>query len=112
MNLHYSITKGGYMLQFKHKEDMNEGDEVAGVCYAAAAEDLIKKAFAENEYEWDRFQPTVTGYLVNDERMNDEDAGLQRDMDRLTELTSQRRLTITDLKELGAIRRRLGVGVV
>ena len=56
---------------FKNKEDMNEGDKVAGVCYAAAAEDRIVQAFANLTHYYDFDQPTVIGYLVNDDRMND-----------------------------------------
>ncbi len=58
--------------KYVEKEYMADGDMVAGVCYAAAAEDLIRRAFAENEYEWDRFQPAVIGYMVKAEDDKDE----------------------------------------
>ncbi len=57
------------MMHYKYveKEDMVDGDMVAGVCYAAAAEDLIKHRFPSPPT-----RPTVIGYLVKADSDEDE----------------------------------------
>ncbi len=56
------------MRVYKSKEEMNEGDMVAGVVYAAAAEQAIRQLYDQltqaqlNQSRID--QPTVIGYMV------------------------------------------------
>ena len=101
------------MKAFKREDEMRDGDMIAGVCYAAAAEGLIKRVFGldvDNHY-----QPTVIGYLV--EADNDEDEltvnshWSEVDLDRQSALRNKGRLTDTELLELAAVERRLGYNV-
>ncbi len=89
MKTYYSKPQTGRVYyehrKFKPVDEMNEGDTVAGVVYAAAAEQVIRKAFGE---EHNPYQPTVIGYMVevNDidavvEMENDEQWGLKGGVD-------------------------------
>ena len=55
--------------QFKNESDLKDGDMVAGVCYAAAAEQIIRRKFGNSFGGNPRedYQPTVIGYLVRAE---------------------------------------------
>ena len=59
---------------FRIPEQMKDGDMVAGVCYAAAAETLIRMAFDNDDdsIKWRKYHPTVIGYLVEVEGDEDE----------------------------------------
>ncbi len=120
------------MKVYKDKHEMNEGDMVAGVVYAAAAEQMIRGQFDVMDEEGGKsHQPTVIGYMVRVddidavvEMENDEqwglkggvddakvDTPLQVDLDRETVLRNKRMRTDFELKELAAIYRRLGYDV-
>ena len=102
---------------YKQKHEMNEGDMVAGVVYAAAAEQVIRKQFTVHRVEGGEgfmnltidYQPTVIGYMVLGV-VDDVKEGIP-DLDRRFELITKRRLTDLELKELAAINRRLGYDV-
>ncbi len=47
-------------IPLKDLGQLNDGDPVAGVCYAPAAEDVLKHVMG-------RTRPAVIGYLVDDE---------------------------------------------
>ena len=124
---------------YKDKHEMNEGDTVAGVVYAAAAEELIRREF-ERETSWkdnDRpeyaYQPTVIGYMVRVDdvkgEMDDDfdntisfrsdsrayhkgdDHWSQVDLDRREVLRDKRNRSDLEYLELAAINRRLGYDV-
>ncbi len=51
--------------KYVEKEDMVVGDMVAGVCYAAAAEDIIDNLVEMvGDEGQDSYSPTVIGYMV------------------------------------------------
>ena len=57
------------MKVYKPKHEMNEGDIIAGVVYAAAAEQAIRQHFEHFESHPDPMnqyphQPTIIGYIV------------------------------------------------
>ena len=62
--------------KFKSVEEMNEGDIVAGVVYAAVAEHVIREQFSTHPDPGDQYpyQPTVIGYMVE---VDDEQWGLR-----------------------------------
>jgi len=53
-------------MKYKTVEEMNDGEMVAGVVYAAAAEQRIQSAFDAIGFD----QPTVIGYIVEEGEEN------------------------------------------
>ncbi len=110
------------MKTYKLKHEMNDGDTVAGVVYAVAAEQVIRQLYdqlTQAQLNQSRIaQPTVIGYMVevDDEAgMDDADGYLdswsQVDLDRKTVLINLPSLSQTELRELAAINRRLDYDV-
>ena len=71
------------MKVYRPEHEMAEDDMVAGVVYAAAAEQVIQRQFSwENHYSWGPpYQPTVIGYMVE----VDDDKGEMDDTFRIIE---------------------------
>ena len=135
MQTYYSKPQTGRVYyehrKFKPVDEINDDDTVAGVVYAAAAEQVIREQFDVMGEEGGKpFQPTVIGYMVtvDDDKGEMDDSKPRKcvydgddlcshiedgswpqvDFERKGVLCNIPVLNDLQLKELAAINRRLG----